>query len=113
MSVLMKKPHTDVLIDGQMFHVLKQHKHVLVTIVKKLSIEEDPFKDLEEKLPSYAISLRGARTKEGFSQKELSKSTGIAITNISKMENGQRKIGEKVAKKLAKALNVGYKVFID
>ena len=112
MSVLMKKPHTDVVIDGQIFHVLKQHKNTLVTIVQKLSVE-GPFKDLEEKLPSYAISLRGAREKEGISQKELSKSTGIAVTNISKMENGQRKIGEKVAKKLAKALKVGYKVFTE
>ena len=111
MSVLMKKPHTDVVIDGQIFHVLKQHKHTLVTIVQKLSVE-GPFKDLEEQLPPYAISLRGAREKEGLSQKELSKNTGIAVTNISKMENGQRKIGEKVAKKLAKALRVGYKIFI-
>jgi ribosome-binding protein aMBF1 (putative translation factor) len=111
MSVLMKKPHTNVVIDGQMFHVLKQHKNTLVTIVEKLSVE-DPFRELEEKLPAYAISLRGARGKEGISQKELSKKTGIAVTNISKMENGQRRIGEKVAKKLAKTLRIGYKVFI-
>jgi len=108
----MKKPHTNILIDGEIFHVLKQHKQTLVTIIKNLSVE-DPFKDMEEKLPKYALSLRGARHKEGLSQKELSIITGIAITNISKMENGQRKIGETVAKKLAHALKVKYKVFLD
>lgn len=112
MSVLMKKPHTDILIDGEVFHVLKQHKQTLVTIIKTLSVE-DPFKNMEDKLPKYALSLRGARHKEGVSQKELSIMTGIAITNISKMENGQRKIGKTVAKKLAQALKVKYKIFLD
>jgi hypothetical protein len=44
-------------------------------------------------------------------KKKTSKKTGIEVTNISKMENGERKIGETVANKLGKALNVCYKVF--
>jgi ribosome-binding protein aMBF1 (putative translation factor) len=114
MSVPMKMPLTDVIIDGQIFHVHKQHKGTLLTIVKKFSVEpENPFENLESKYPSYAICLKGARGKAGLSQKELSQKTGIAITNISKMENGQRRIGLKIAKKLAKALGVGYKIFLE
>ncbi len=56
------------------------------------------------------LALRGARFREGLSQKELAKRCGISQENISKMENGQRKIGEKVAKKLAKALKINYKL---
>ena len=109
-----KKPLTNVVIDKERFLIAEEHKNTIRTIVKNLSVEgrENPFKGIESKLPSYAICLRGARTKEGVSQKELSKRTGIAITNISKMENGERKIGEKVAKKLSKALSVGYKTFL-
>ena len=53
-----------------------------------------------------AVYLRGIRTRENISQKELGKKTGIPVTNISKYESGSRKITEPVAKKLAKALNV-------
>jgi len=58
------------------------------------------------------IALRGARYREGLSQKELAKRTGISQDNISKMENGKRVIGEKVAKKLAKALKIDFELLI-
>ncbi len=53
-----------------------------------------------------------SRLKEGMTQKELSELTGIPQSHISVMENGKRQIGKKRAKILAKALNVGYKVFL-
>ena len=59
------------------------------------------------------IALRGARFREELSQKELAKRCGISQENISKMENGQRPIGEKVAKKLAKALKIDYKLLFE
>ena len=58
------------------------------------------------------LALRGARYREGLSQKELAKRTGVSQENISKMENGQRPIGEKVAKKLAKALHIDFELLI-
>ena len=59
------------------------------------------------------IVLRGARYREGLSQKELAKRTGISQENISKMENGQRAIGKKVAKKLARVLRMDFELLID
>ena len=58
------------------------------------------------------VFLAGGRHKEGFSQRKLAELTGIPQRHISEMENGQRPIGKKTAHKLAKALNVGYKVFM-
>lgn len=52
------------------------------------------------------LTLRGARYREGLTQKELAKRSGVSQENISKMENGQRPIGEKVAKKLATVLHI-------
>jgi len=104
-----------VVIDNERFLIATEHKRTIRMIVKNLSVEEEgasPFKEIESRLPSYAICLKGSRVKEGLSQQDLSKRTGIAVTNISKMENGERKIGEKVAKKLSKALNVEYKIFL-
>ncbi|MBO6176574.1 MAG: helix-turn-helix transcriptional regulator [Treponema sp.] len=44
------------------------------------------------------------RENKGWTQKELSERTGIAIPNISLMEAGKRPIGARTAKKLAEAL---------
>ncbi len=69
---------------------------------------EELAKDRIAKYGKAGIALRGARYREGLSQKELAKRTGISQDNISKMENGKRPIGEKVAKKLAKALKIDF-----
>lgn len=100
-------------VDGSKFMVSNEQKRAILTLVK--GIEEkpvDPFEEIEKELPKYAIALRGARKKEDLSQKELSEKTGIDISNISKMENGERKIGRIVAKKLAKVLKISYRVFL-
>jgi transcriptional regulator with XRE-family HTH domain len=58
------------------------------------------------------ISLRSARRREGISQQRLSELTEIPQRHISEMENGKRPIGKDTAKRLAKVLNTGYKVFL-
>ncbi len=81
------------------------------------SEESVPWEDLAanriKKYGKAGIALRGARYREGMSQKELAKKSGISQENISKMENGQRAIGEKVAKKLAKSLKIDYELLLD
>jgi DNA-binding XRE family transcriptional regulator len=64
----------------------------------------------DEQLPG--ITLAGARGREGLTQRELAKLTGIPQRHISEMENGKRTIGKEVAKKLGKALNISYKAFL-
>jgi hypothetical protein len=64
----------------------------------------------EENLPG--TCLRGARYKEGITQRQLSEMTGIAQRHISEMENAKRPIGKKNAKLFAKVLNSSYKLFL-
>ena len=71
----------------------------------------DAFPEFKDEYPP-SIALRGARKKEGMSQKELSKITGIPQSNISEMENGKRTIGKELAKRLSKVLHVSYRVFL-
>lgn len=59
-----------------------------------------------------SVSLRGARGKEGLTQCRLAEMTGIPQRHISEMENGRRPIGKETARKLAKVLNVDYRVFL-
>jgi len=73
---------------------------------------EELAKDRIAKYKKSGLALRGARYREGISQKELAKRTGVSQENISKMENGQRAVGEKVAKKLAKVLRIDFELLI-
>jgi DNA-binding XRE family transcriptional regulator len=57
-------------------------------------------------------ALAGARCREDLTQTQLSEMTGIPQRHISEMENGKRTIGKEMAKRLGKALNISYKVFL-
>ena len=71
----------------------------------------DAFPELtDDQLPG--TSLKGARVKEGITQKQLAERTGIRQHHISEMENHKRSIGKKNALKFAKVLDVNYKVFL-
>lgn len=99
-------------------HIPAEHLQKLETFLDKYAESESiPWENLaKDRLAKYGkagIVLRGARYREGFSQKELASRTGISQNNISKIENGKRVIGEKVAKKLAKALKIDFELLID
>jgi plasmid maintenance system antidote protein VapI len=64
----------------------------------------------DEDLPG--VFLRGGRYREGLTQKQLAVMIGVPQRHISEMENGKRPIGEEMAKRLGKALNIGYKMFL-
>lgn len=51
--------------------------------------------------------VRELRLKKCWTQNDLSKITGIAIANISNIENGRSRLGEDRAILIARALGVG------
>jgi DNA-binding XRE family transcriptional regulator len=59
-----------------------------------------------------SVALRGARKREALTQKELAHLVGVSQAHISEMEHGKRPIGKDLAKRLAKALKVNYRVFL-
>jgi ribosome-binding protein aMBF1 (putative translation factor) len=71
----------------------------------------DAFPEIEDE-GSPALSLRVMRRREGMTQKELSAKADIPQSHISMMERGKMSIGVARAKKLGKALNAGYKIFL-
>ena len=112
MQVVERKHHIDFTMYGSGLETVK--KVLLKTfpdIQFKENIDEDfisskessVLKDIESKMTAAdVLSIR--RKNKGFTQKQLSEITGIAVPNISQMENGSRKIGKVNAKKLAAAL---------
>ena len=69
------------------------------------------FKEFSDE-PAPSVALRGARKRESLTQKELAEKTSIPQSHISDMENGKRPIGKERAKRLGKALNISYKIFL-
>jgi hypothetical protein len=118
MQVLTKKTHTEDIAVELRFLGPSGKRNEAIDVLKSLGFVDisdtvpwrDCFPYTEEQLPG--ISLIGARGKEGVTQRELSKLTGIPQRHISEMENNKRPIGKEIAKKLGKALNISYKVFL-
>ena len=72
---------------------------------------------VEEAFLGYAenplgMALRGARYREGLTQRQLAELTGINRRHISEMEHGKRPIGKETAKKLAAVLHCDYRVLL-
>lgn len=59
------------------------------------------------KLPGQILA--GARYREGVTQAELSRRTGISCQRLSRMENGRRPISETNAQKIAEILNINWR----
>lgn len=98
--------------------VSEEHFHKLEAFLEKYGVSDAVrWKDLAAsriaKYKKAGLALRGARYREGFSQKELAKRCKISQENISKMENGRRPMGEKVARKLAKALRIDFHLLLN
>lgn len=68
---------------------------------------EEAFSDLH---PGNA--LKGARLMEELTQAQLAEKIGTTRHHISEMETGKYPIDKDMAKRLAKTLNTGYKVFL-
>ena len=82
---------------------------------------ERPVNENEEKLysarevfpeSSPGNRLRGLRTREGITQKELAKTLGIRQHHVSEMEKGLRSISRDMAKRIGASYKVSYKVFL-
>lgn len=73
---------------------------------------DEAIKNICGNRPEWAVALRGLRFREGLTQKLLGEMLGIEQTNISKMEQGKRPIGKRIAKKLADLFHTDYRLFL-
>lgn len=115
MSVLTKERPTDNTVVLRIVGPGGNKAKVVEAIESLGFVESNDSVPWEEVFPesSPGTCLRGARHKEGLTQRQLAEMTGIPQRHISEMENDKRPIGKARAKILAKALNAaGYRVFL-
>lgn len=113
-----KKHHID---DEMITLTLRVHRRNMSRIreyARAVETDEERTYTVAEVFPEFIgkeqqISLRGYRTREGLTQKQLAQMAGIPQRHISEMENGKRGIGKERARRLAQVLNVSdYRVFL-
>lgn len=108
------------------YHIPSSARQKLNSFLKELDVSQNEItpsekatpwkvlaKDRIDKYRKAGLVLRGARLREGLSQKELAKRSGISQDNISRIENGKRVVGKKVAQKLAKPLKINYLLLLE
>ena len=114
----MKKPHTKVTL---LFEGPSDKQAEAIDALKSLGFKisgedkeripwREAFPDYEDNEPGHCLA--GGRHREGLTQVQLSKLTGIPQRHISEMERGKRPIGKKNAQLFSKALNVDYRMFL-
>lgn len=124
MQALMKKHHTkknvEIRFRSTLANAVKLRLMAQALQVKDITewpLDEKKLYNIEEVSPEMAwnsggICIRGGRGKEGLTQKQLAMLTGLAQHHISEMENGKRPIGKDTARKLARALNTDYRIYL-
>ncbi len=110
-----RKPRLYLVPEARAVDVMKSLREYEVAPVsdddKTISWRE-PVQDLIDAYTEPGVMLRGARVKENITQTALAAKLGIPPSNISEMESGKRPIGKKMAQRLARILNIHYKVFL-
>ncbi|OGP69667.1 MAG: hypothetical protein A2Z73_06000 [Deltaproteobacteria bacterium RBG_13_60_28] len=115
MSAAMKKPVTGDYVEVKFRIPATKVVKVKEVLASYGAIAAEPESvPWEEVYPDFngSVALRGARKREGLTQKDLAALVGVSQTHISEMEHGKRPIGKDMARRLAKVLKADYRVFL-
>ena len=83
-------------------------------VVRPVNADGEELYTAQEVFPesSPGNRLRGLRTREGITQKELANALGVRQHHVSEMEKGVRTISKEMAKRIGETYNISYKVFL-
>lgn len=125
MSAPMKTQITDGLVEINLSLIVPVAQAALVEEALKgvLALAEQAMRPADREERAYSVQeafpdgnpgmlIRGLRGKEEITQEELAERLGISQTRVSELESGKRSISQAMAKRLAEAFKVTYKMFL-
>lgn len=71
------------------------------------------FASLDKKYTKPGALLKGIRIRENLTQAKMAEILDITQSDVSQMENGIRKIGRNIAKRIENEFDVDYKSFLE
>jgi len=83
-----------------------------VSDAKQVVSADDLFAKINKQYTKPGALLRGIRVRENLTQIELAKQIKVTQSDVSQMENGTRKIGRMIAKRIEKLFGVDYRSFL-
>ena len=125
MSAHMRKHHTNTEHIRMTYHsnvyevplrVLEKYRIVKSPSKKEASDTinaEDFFSNVDEKYSKAGALLKGLRYREDLNQTEFAKRINVTQADLSKMENGKRRIGRTLAQRIAKEFGINYRSLLE
>ena len=92
--------------------VAKKYKIQNIQPDKPVS-SDDVFASINKKYTKPGALLRGLRVREDLTQVELARMIKVTQSDVSQMENGTRRIGRTIAKRIEKLFNIDYRLFLE
>lgn len=74
---------------------------------------DEIFSAVNKKYTQPGALLRGLRVRENLTQIEMADKIQVTQSDISQMENGTRKVGRIIAKRIEKLFDVDYRSFLS
>ena len=119
MLAVTKTPHTEIKFElegpeEKLLELIKSHYRVINIRNHDDSIPyQESFVYRETSTNRIGGRIKALRRREGLTQEQLAKKSGIRQAHISEIETGKRQIKNVVtAKKFADALGTSYKIFL-
>lgn len=113
------KTHPTKFLDGHIVIIHKGDKYV----IPEYAIEEykdegvvsadEVFAELDAKYSKAGVLLQGIRARDDLTQKQLAEMIEVSQPVLSQMENGKRRVGRKIAKRIEKVFGVHYRSFLE
>ena len=110
-------------IKKKLAQIRMQHAGVVyqfpIKVAKKYRISEETvspdelFSDINEKYTKPGALLKGIRYREGLTQVQMAEKLNMTQSDVSQMENGTRRIGREVAKRIGELFCFNYRSFLE
>lgn len=71
------------------------------------------FAELDAQYSKAGVLLQGIRARDALTQKQLAEMIEVSQPVLSQMENGKRRVGRKIAKRIEKVFGVHYRSFLE
>lgn len=111
--MIKKNEHQITIQHGDSIYQLPLDVVEKYRVSEDLVTPDDLFAEINKKYTKPGALLKGLRVREGLTQLKMAKKLNMAQSDVSQMENGTRRIGREVAKRIGELFDFDYRSFLE